>query len=182
MNKFKPNCKIHIADYIKLSNMKLVNVTIDWSKAVDVDKFKSNSQEMAKDEQEIAATEQVVYIFYGENTKGGKATDVGYTSRSLYVRTKEHLRDGNYLEGFKSDAMIYCGEVSSHIGVDRDLLEQVEGTLIQFFKENQKDRYICNQSKLNTCGEVYKIEKICNNNIPAELGDILPAYMYLKND
>ena len=180
MNKFKPNCKIHIADYIKSSNMKLVNVTIDWSKAVDVDKFKSNSQEMTKDEQETAATEQVVYIFYGENTKGGKATDVGQTSGSLYVRTKEHLRDGDYLEGFKSDAKIYCGEVSSPIGVDRDLLEQVEGALIQFFKENPKDLSICNQSKLNTCGEVYKIEKICNNNIPAELGDILPAYIYLK--
>ncbi len=160
--------------------MKLVNVTIDWSKAIDVDKFKSNNQEMTKDEQETAAAEQVVYIFYGENTKGGKATDVGQTSGTLYVRTKEHLRDGDYLEGFKSDAKIYCGEVSSPIGVDRDLLEQVEGTLIQFFKENPKGLSICNQSKLNTCGEVYKIEKICNNNIPAELGDILPAYMYLK--
>lgn len=162
--------------------MKLVNVTIEWHEGIDLDKFKSNNQEMTQSEQEIAATEQVVYIFCGKNSNGDRAIDVGQTSGSLYERTKEHLRDGDYLEGFKNDAKIYCGEVSSHIGVDQDLLEQVEGTLIQFFKKNQKSRHICNQSKLNTCREVYKIEEIWNNNIPAELGDILPAYMYLTND
>lgn len=185
MNKFKPNFKKHIGDYIKSrisKNMKLVNVTIEWHEGIDLDKFKSNNQEMTQSEQEIAATEQVVYIFCGENSNGDRATDVGYTSRRLVVRTKEHLQNGDYLEGFKSDPKVYGGEVSSPIGVERDLLEQVEGALIQFFKENPKGLSICNQSKLNTCGEVYKIEKICNNNIPAELGDILPAYMYLKND
>lgn len=162
--------------------MKLVNVTIEWHEGIDLDKFKSNNQEMTQSEQEIAATEQVVYIFYGENSNGDGATDVGSTSRRLVVRTKEHLQNGDYLEGFKSDPKVYGGEVNSAIGVNRDLLEQVEGILIQFLKKHLKSPYICNQSKLNTCREVYKIEEIRNNNIPAELRDILPAYMYLEND
>ena len=163
-----------MSDYIISKTRKLVSVTIDWSKAIDVEKFKFN-HEMTKSEQTIATTEQVVYIFYGENKNGAEATDIGQTSRSLEVRIKEHLRDGDYLEGFRNDSRVFCGNVSSHIGVDRDLLEQVEGILIQFLNENSKDRYICNQSKLNTCKEVYQIEEIWNKNMPADLGDILPS-------
>lgn len=185
MNKFKPNFNEHIADCIKSkrskksNNMKLVNVTIEWHEGIDLDKFKSNNQEMPQSEQEIAATEQVVYIFCGENSNGDRATDVGYTLRRLVVRTKEHLQNGDYLEGFKSDPKVYGGEVSTPIGVDRDLLEQVEGILIQFLKKHLKSPYICNQSKLNTCREVYKIEEIWNKTVPTELKNILPPYIYL---
>lgn len=185
MNKFKPNFNEHIADCIKSkrskksNNMKLVNVTIEWHEGIDLDKFKSNNQEMTKDEQEIAVTEQVVYIFYGENSNGDGATDVGFTLRRLVVRTKEHLQNGDYLEGFKSDPKVYGGEVSSPIGVDRKLLEQVEGIIIRTLLKKAKEFgiHVCNDSKRETNKSRYNIGHICNENVPNNLKNILPAYI-----
>ena len=117
-----------------VKNRIATNITINWSEAITVEKFQE--EQFSTKEQDIVNNEGVIYIFVGENQKGEKAIDVGQTSNSLLERTKQHLQNGDYLEGYPKNQKVYCGKVSAGLTVGRELLEQLEGIIIQYLVEN----------------------------------------------
>lgn len=155
-------------------NRIATNITINWSEAVAVEKFQE--EQFSAKEQDIVNNEGVVYIFVGENQTEDEAVDVGQTSNSLLERTKQHLQNGDYLEGYPKNQKVYCGKVSAGLTVDKELLEQVEGIIIRHLVGN-KDYHLCNDSKRKTYKSRYKIGHIYNDNIPEELQNILPVYI-----
>ena len=147
------------------------NVTITWSDALSIDDFKKD--QLSRLKQRIAKQDKVIYIFVGENQKEDAAVDVGQTTRALEVRTNEHLRDKDYLEGYPQNQKVYCGKVSAGLTVDRDLLEQVEGIIIQYLVGN-KDYYLCNDAKTQSFHQPYEIGHIENMNRKGDLEALLP--------
>ena len=175
MITFKPKFGKDIHDFLRKSLN--CNVIIEWSEAISIDDFETN--ELSHEEDEIVNQCSVIYIFTGVDKKGDDAVDVGQTKRSLEVRTKEHLRAGDYLEGYSYDQEVYCGKVKSDILVDRDLLEQVEGIIIKTLEEKTKGTGInvCNDLKKKTHASKYSIGHIYNKNVPKELTKNLPSYI-----
>lgn len=171
MTTFKP--KLEPKDFLQRSLN--CNVTIEWSEAILIDDFEKN--ELSHEEDEIVNQCSVIYIFTGVDKKGDDAVDVGQTKRSLEVRTKEHLRVGDYLEGYSYDQEVYCGKVKSNVLVDRDLLEHVESIIIQTLEEKTRGTgtNVCND--LKTHSSKYNIGHIRNENIPEKLTDFLPPYI-----
>lgn len=149
-----------------------MKVTIKWKEGISVEKFKKDI--LTAKEQKIAQTDNVIYIFVGTSKKGD-AVDVGQTSRSLEVRTKEHIDKGDYLEKFPNDQIVYCGEVECLI-VNRLLLEQVEGAIIQ--EMTTKEGFtLCNDNKVNDYKKNYKIEEIKNENRTGDLRNLLKLFI-----
>lgn len=175
MITFKPKFGKDIHDFLRKSLN--CNVTIEWSEAISIDDFEKN--ELSYEEDEIVNQCSVIYIFTGVDKKGDDAVDVGQTKRSLEVRTKEHLRVGDYLEGYSYNQEVYCGKVKSKVHVDRDLLEQVEGIIIRTLEEKTRgtSTNVCNYLKKKTHSSKYNIGHIRNENIPEKLTDFLPTYI-----
>lgn len=172
MKTFKQKFDKDLKDYLKESMN--INVTINWSIAIAVDNIKDDS--LLLQEKMVANERSIVYIFVGKNSKREKAIDIGQTSKSLLERTKQHLQNGDYLEGYPKNQKVYCGKVSAGLTVDKELLEQVEGIIIRHLVGN-KDYHLCNDSKRKTYKSRYKIGHIYNDNIPEELQNILPVYI-----
>ena len=148
-----------------------VSVTINWREPISISDF--DKEQLSPKEIDIANTEQVIYIFEGyKNDK--TALDAGQTSRTLAARTKEHIGNKDYLEGFPYKQCVYCGEVTCKEKIDRALLEQIEGAIIQYLYENKGDRYICNKQKIESYSKPYNITEITNQGLAKELKDILP--------
>lgn len=149
-------------------------VTINWKPAISLKDFESGN--LSWKEEDIMANEGVLYCFEGEKKNSGKeGVDIGQTTRSLAIRTKEHMNKKDYLEGFPLNQMVRCGIVSvkSRI-VDKDLLEQVEGALIQYAQDKKPEMVLCNQSKTESYTKTCDIDCICN------LGErgIFPTYVW----
>ena len=156
-----------------------VNITITWKDAISVEKFKEDEQ-LSTNQKKIVQTEDVIYIFVGANKHGDKAADAGQTSRSLDVRTKEHIKDKDYLEKFPKDQLVYCGEVKCARTIDRDLLEQIEGAVIHALKD-ARGFDLCNKEKLIDYKKPYKIEYISNEHLTGDLLTLLKATIYPEN-
>ena len=168
-------------DYMKPINEKTrskTNVTITWLDALSVDDFKKD--QLSRLKRGIASNENVIYIFVGENRSDDEAVDVGQTTRALEVRIYEHLRDKDYLEGYPQNQKVYCGKVSAGLTVDRDLLEQVEGIIIQYLTQN-KDYHLCNDAKIQSFHKPYEIEHIKNMNRKGGIEALLPMYIPIKD-
>lgn len=171
---------INYLDYFKKSSAAIkARVSISWSKAISVDKLFNGT--VSQIDQQIADQKDVVYIFVGENTQGEKAIDVGQTSNSLLERTKQHLQNGDYLEGYSYNQMVYCGKVTANICVDRELLEQIEGIIIQHFVANvsKSGYYLCNDSKTNECKKSL-VRHIVNRNMPNSLKRLLSWFIIIR--
>ena len=84
------------------------------------------------------------------------------------------IKDKDFLEGYPYDRYVYCGEVSCGQGIDRDLLEQVEGAIIGCLDKNKGARYLCNDKKRDDYKKPYRIKKITNKCIPVRLRELLP--------
>jgi hypothetical protein len=163
------------------TSKKELTVTINWSRPIDVEKL--NDDELTKIEEEVASSEKIIYIFVGYNNKGEKAQDVGQTGRTLIARTKEHVRDKDFLEDYPNDRRVYSGEVTCAQRVNRTLLEQVEGAIIQYLAEDNGNTYLCNENKLESYTRTYNIAKIKNaNRSNKELKRMLPEQFTPKNE
>ena len=173
MTTFKPKFDKDLQDFLQKSLN--CNVTIEWSEPISIDDFEEN--ELLNEEDEIVDQCNVIYIFTGNDKEGDDAVDVGQTKRSLEVRTKEHLRVGDYLEGYSYNQEVYCGKVKSKVHVDRDLLQQVESIIIRTLEEKTRGTgtNVCND--LKTHSSKYNIGHIRNENIPEKLKDFLPTYI-----
>lgn len=173
MTTFKP--KLELKDFVQGALNR--NVIIDWSEAISIDDFEEN--ELSNEEDEIVDQCNVIYIFTGNDKEGDDAVDVGQTKRSLEVRTKEHLRVGDYLEGYSYNQEVYCGKVKSKVHVDRELLEHVESIIIQTLEEKTRgtSTNVCNYLKKKTHSSKYNIGHIRNENVPEKLTDFLPTYI-----
>ena len=168
-------------DYMKPINEKTrpkTNVMITWSDALSIDDFEKDK--LLRLKQSIAKQENVIYIFVGENKNDDAAVDVGQTSRALEVRTNEHLRGKDYLEGYPKNQKVYCGKVSAGLTVNRELLEQVEGIVIQYLAEN-KDYHLCNDAKTQSFHQPYEIGQIGNMNRKGDIEALLPMYIPIKD-
>lgn len=160
-------------DYFKKSNTAVkANVSISWSGAISIDELSNGT--LSKANKQIVDQKNVIYLLIGENTQGKKAIDIGQTSKSLLERTQEHLRNGDYLEKYPNNQKVYCGRISANIEIDKDLLEQVEGSIIKNVAKTaeQKGFHMCNESKVKQC-ENKLIRCIKNNFIPSELRGVL---------
>lgn len=170
---------INYLDYFKKSSAAIkARVSISWSKAISVDKLFNGT--VSQIDQQIADQKDVVYIFVGENTQGEKAIDVGQTSNSLLERTKQHLQNGDYLEGYPKNQKVYCGKVSAGLTIGRELLEQLEGIIIQYLVENE-NYHLCNDAKIQSFHQSYKIGYIENINRIGDLGTLLPPYLPVED-
>lgn len=171
-----------LIDYLGLfsgknMNKRRVNIAIDWSEVISVDCIQNDC--LTSEERSVLNHEKVIYIFIGENRKGEKAIDIGQTSKSLLERTMEHLQNGDYLEGYPINQKVYCGKVSAGVLVDRSLLEQIEGIMIQQLMK-KSDYHLCNDSKIKTFTCSYEIDYLSNNNRQGDLCAILGP-MFLVN-
>ena len=167
-------------DYFKKSNTAVkANVSISWSGAISIDELSNGTLSNAN--KQIADQKNVIYILMGENTHGKKAIDIGQTSSSLLERTKQHIQDEDYLEGYPNNQMAYCGKVTANICVDRELLEQVEGVIIQHFVANisKNGYYLCNDSKTKECKKSL-VRHIVNRNIPNGLKRLLSWFIVIR--
>lgn len=176
MTTFKPKFDKDLQDFLQKSLN--CNVTIEWSEAISIDDFEEN--ELSNEEDEIVDQCNVIYIFTGNDKEGDDAVDVGQTKRTLEVRTKEHLSKGDYLEGYPYSQEVYCGKIEAKVLVDRDLLEQVEGVIIQTLGkkiEGLDNTVLCNDSKRKASMSNYKIGHIYNKNVPKKLINVLPVYI-----
>lgn len=168
-------------DYMKPINEKTrpkINVTITWSDSLSVDDLKKD--QLSKLKRGITRLEDVIYIFVGENQKDDEAVDVGLTTRALEVRTYEHLQDKDYLEEYPENQKVYCGKISAGLTVDRELLEQVEGIIIQYLVGN-KDYHLCNDAKTQSFHQYYEIGHIENMNRNGDMEELLPMYIPVKD-
>lgn len=176
MKTFKPKMDKDLKDY--LQDSKNVNVILIWSDAISIADFEKS--ELSSEESGTICQDDVIYIFWGKDKHDHDAMDVGLTTRALDVRTKEHLSKGDYLEGYPYSQEVYCGKIEAKVLVDRDLLEQVEGVIIQTLGkkiEGLDDTVLCNDSKRKASMSKYKIGHIYNNNVPKKLIDVLPVYI-----
>ena len=164
----------------KASGKQLLTVTINWSLPIDVEKLTEG--DLTKLEEKVATRDKVIYIFVGYNKKDQKAQDVGQTGRTLIARTKEHVRYNDILEGYPDDRRVYCGEVTCERRVDRALLEQVEGAIIQYLYEDNGTTYLSNDNKKESYTRTYNIAKIENKNMNRELKGMLPEKFTPKNE
>ena len=162
------------------TSKKELTVAINWSRPIDVEKL--NDDDLTEIEEEVANREKIIYIFVGYNNKGEKAQDVGQTGRTLIARTKEHVRDKDFLENYPNDRRVYSGEVTCAQKVNRTLLEQVEGAIIQYLAEDNGNAYLCNINKLESYKRTYNIAKIKNANRNQELKRMLPEQFTPKNE
>lgn len=149
-----------------------LTITIDWNVPISVKDIDDCS--FTKIEEDIVNTENVIYIFVGYNNKGEKAQDVGQTGRTLIARAKEHIKHKDFLERYPNNRRVYCGEVSCEGKVNRALLEQVEGAIIQYLKEDNGKCHLCNENKLESYARTYVIGSIENRNMTEELERMLP--------
>lgn len=151
-----------------------MGVTIKWQQAISIKDFENGN--LSWKEEDIMANEGVLYCFEGEKRNNEKeGIDIGQTTRSLAIRTKEHLDKKDYLEGFPLNQRVRCGIVSvKNETVDKDLLEQIEGALIQYAQSKEPKIVLCNQAKTESYTKTYHIDFICN------LGDkgIFPTYIW----
>ena len=161
-----------------VKNRIATNITITWSEAIAVEKFQE--EQFSPKEQDIVNNENVIYIFVGENQKDDEAVDVGLTTRALEVRTYEHLQDKDYLEEYPENQKVYCGKVSAGLTIDRELLEQVEGIIIQYLVGN-KDYHLCNDAKTQSFHQSYEIGHIENMNRKNDIEELLPMYIPIKD-
>ena len=161
-----------------VKNRIATNITINWSEAITVEKFQE--EQFSTKEQDIVNNEGVIYIFVGENQKEDEAVDVGQTSNSLLERTKQHLQNGDYLEGYPKNQKVYCGKVSAGLTVGRELLEQLEGIIIQYLVENE-NYHLCNDAKLQSFHQPYEIGYIENINRKGDLETLLPPYLPVED-
>jgi hypothetical protein len=145
------------------------DVTIQWKEGILVEKFKEDR--LSAKEKKIAQIDDIIYIFVGAN-KRGEGIDVGQTSRPLEVRTNEHVDKGDYLEKFPNEQIVYCGEVKCKFTINRELLEQVEGAIIQEVSK-VKGFTLCNENKVNDYKKTYKIGTITNINRTEDLRQLL---------
>ena len=153
-----------------------INITINWKEAIDVEDF--DKDQLNSEEEETASLKQVVYIFVGYNSKGEMGVDVGQTSRTLKTRTSEHTDDKDYLEGYPNKQVVYCGDVTCARTIDRAMLEQIEGVLIQYLSCHQNEKYnLCNDKKVDSTSTPYAIGHIYNEDTPTKLFGILPTYI-----
>lgn len=159
---------------------KATNVHIHWSKGIPVEKFEEDY--LNASEEEIAEQKKVIYIFIGEKN-GQVGVDAGQTSRALDVRINEHINNRDYLEGYPLKRKVFCGKITAGIEVDRELLEQVEGIIIQYIAQHvdKKNNYVvCNKSKTKGYQKVYIIQHIYNLDLTEELAEILPYCIYVE--
>lgn len=142
------------------SNVREIKVTINWQKPISIYDFEN--EQMSHEESGALGAKEVIYIFEGENDKKN-GIDIGQTTRKLAVRIKEHLNDKDYLEEFGKNQKVRCGIVSADsITINRDLLEQVEGVLIQYIQANVNNVTLCNHSKKETYSAQFNIQHILN--------------------
>lgn len=166
-------------DYFKKSNTAVkANVSISWSGAISIDELSNGTLSNAN--KQIADQKNVIYILMGENTHGKKAIDIGQTSSSLLERTKQHIQDEDYLEGYPKNQKVYCGKVSAGLTIGRELLEQLEGIIIQYLVENE-NYHLCNDAKIQSFHQSYKIGYIENINRIGDLGTLLPPYLPVED-
>ena len=159
---------------------KATNVNIHWSKGIPVKKFEEDY--LNASEEEVAETKNVIYIFLGEK-KGQIGVDAGQTSRAVEVRIHEHINNRDYLEGYPMKQKVFCGKITAEIDVNRDLLEQVEGVIIQYIArhmDGESNYVVCNKSKTKGYQKVYKIQYVYNLDLSEELSKILPYCIYVE--
>lgn len=172
MNMYTPKYQSHNAINEDAKTQTPVSVVIKWQKSILVDKFKT--EQLSSLEKQIANGEQVIYLFIGEKKNGKEATDVGQTSRALHVRTMEHIKNGDYLEGYPLRQKVFAGNVTATTKITRALLEQIEGEIIDQVMDCGGNNYhICNKTKTKTHSKPYRIRQISNENRVEELKDLL---------
>jgi hypothetical protein len=144
--------------------MKTINVKINWQVPIPVDHFVYG---LTLYERIISYRQNVVYYFEGTNDRKQRKIDIGQTTQSLFDRTKQHILKKDYLEGAPKEQTIRCGIVSipdaPNVPINRELLEQVEGELIQYLSENMEEPYmLCNNNKTQDIDRTYNIVTIAN--------------------
>ncbi len=153
-----------------------VNITIKWKPLIRIEDFKNG--QLGNEDKKTADLKNVVYIFIGYNAKRDTGIDVGQTSRRFGTRIDEHITNKDFLEGYDNNQVVFCGEVTCERSIDRSMLEQIEGVLIQYLSCHQNEKYnLCNDKKVDSTSTPYAIGHIYNEDTPTKLFGILPTYI-----
>jgi len=162
-----------LQESIKQSSLQSIDeISIDWVQSQDLEYIRYS------DDYSRIPQDKGVYFFVGKRN-GERRIDVGQThSQNFEDRIRQHFRDNDYLEYCGEKEFIFCGVVKfpeSERFKDeewKNLLEQLEGELIQFYSNNEKRcKLICNDSKRYSFMKHYRIRKIINKG----LDDFFPS-------